>query len=97
MMGSLNKAVGAGVGAALGTLAIYFIELLGHVDLPSSVEGAITILLTVGVTYLSPSNAPTAEAVKQAVVTDASVAVAAQEGLAAQARAADPTRTGPLR
>lgn len=42
---------GAGVGAAVSTLAIYLIETLGRVDLPDVVEGAIGVLIVAGVAF----------------------------------------------
>ena len=44
---------GAGVGAAVSTLAIYLIESLGRIDLPEGVEGAILVLVSAGVSFLA--------------------------------------------
>lgn len=45
--------VGAGVGAAVSTIAIYLIETLGKVDLPDAVEGAALVLISAGVAFLA--------------------------------------------
>lgn len=42
---------GAGVGAALSTIAVYVIESFGGVDLPSTVEVAGAVLITAAVTF----------------------------------------------
>lgn len=44
---------GAGVGAAVSTLAIYLIETLAKVDLPEAVEGAALVLISAGVAFLA--------------------------------------------
>lgn len=44
---------GAGVGAAVSTLAVYLIETLGKIDLPEAVDGAILVLVTAGVSFLA--------------------------------------------
>lgn len=49
------KAVGAGVGASIGVIAIYLIELFG-IDLPPEVETATIALITAVVTWLTPAN-----------------------------------------
>lgn len=43
--------VGAGVGAAAGTVVNYLIETIGRVDLPDTVEGAIVVLITAAITF----------------------------------------------
>lgn len=47
----LAATAGAGVGAAVSTLAIYLIETLGRIDLPDVVEGAILVLITAGLSF----------------------------------------------
>lgn len=42
---------GAGVGAAVSTLAVYLVESLGRIDLPEGVEGAILVLVSAGVAF----------------------------------------------
>lgn len=49
----LAATAGAGVGAAVSTIAIYLIETLGRIDLPDVVEGAIGVLLAAGVGFLA--------------------------------------------
>lgn len=49
----LAATAGAGIGAAISTIAIYLIETLGTVDLPDVVEGAIGVLLAAGVGFLA--------------------------------------------
>ncbi len=49
----LAATAGAGVGAAISTIAIYLIETLGRIDLPDVVEGAIGVLLAAGVGFLA--------------------------------------------
>ena len=44
---------GAGVGAAVSTLAIYLVETLGKIDLPDAVEGAVLVLVSAGVAFLA--------------------------------------------
>lgn len=44
---------GAGVGAAVSTLAVYLIETLGKIDLPDVVEGAVLTLISAGVAFLA--------------------------------------------
>lgn len=43
--------VGAGVGAAVSTLGVYLIESLGGIDLPETVEGAILVIITAGLSF----------------------------------------------
>lgn len=47
----LAATAGAGVGAAVSTLAVYLIETLGKIDLPDAVEGAILVLVSAGVAF----------------------------------------------
>lgn len=47
----LAATAGAGVGAAVSTIAIYLIETLGNVDLPDVVEGAALVLISAGVAF----------------------------------------------
>lgn len=47
----IASTAGAGVGAAVSTLAVYLIETLGRVDLPDAVEGAILVLVSAGVAF----------------------------------------------
>lgn len=49
----LAATAGAGVGAAVSTIAIYLIETLGNVDLPAAVEGAGLVLISAGVAFLA--------------------------------------------
>ena len=49
----LAATAGAGVGAAVTTLAIYLIEALGRIDLPDAVEGAALVLISAGVGFLA--------------------------------------------
>lgn len=49
----LAATAGAGVGAAISTIAIYLIETLGRVDLPDVVEGAALTLVSAGVAFLA--------------------------------------------
>ena len=49
----LAATAGAGVGAAVSTIAIYLIETLGNVDLPVAVEGAALVLISAGVSFLA--------------------------------------------
>lgn len=49
----LAATAGAGVGAAVSTLAIYLVETLGKVDLPDAVEGAVLVLISAGVAFLA--------------------------------------------
>lgn len=44
---------GAGVGAAISTIAVYLIESVGGIDLPSAVEGAGLVLISAGVAFLA--------------------------------------------
>jgi hypothetical protein len=45
--------VGAGVGAAAGTVVNYLIETIANVDLPDTVEGAIAVLIAAGVAFVA--------------------------------------------
>lgn len=47
------SAAGAGLGAAVSTIGIYLIETLGNVDLPVAVDGAILVLVSYGVSFLT--------------------------------------------
>lgn len=49
----IAASAGAGVGAAVSTIAIYLIETLGRVDLPEAVEGAALVLISAGVAFLA--------------------------------------------
>ena len=49
----LAATAGAGVGAAVSTLAIYLVESLGRIDLPDAVEGAVLVLVSAGVAFLA--------------------------------------------
>jgi len=49
----LAATAGAGVGAAVSTLAIYLIETLGKIDLPEAVEGATLVLVSAGIAFLA--------------------------------------------
>lgn len=49
----LAATAGAGVGAAISTIAVYLIETLGRVDLPDAVEGAGLVLISAGVAFLA--------------------------------------------
>lgn len=49
----LAATAGAGVGAAVSTLAIYLVETLGKIDLPDAVEGAVLVLVSAGVAFLA--------------------------------------------
>lgn len=42
---------GAGVGAALSTIGVYTFESLSGVDLPTTVEGAVLVLITTACTF----------------------------------------------
>lgn len=58
-----SKVGAAAVASALGVLLIYLIEAVSKVDLPTSVEGALVVLLTLGVGYLIPETNPAPSAV----------------------------------
>lgn len=45
-----NKAIGAGIGAAIGTLVAYYWPM------PVEVQGAMAVLLSAGVTWFAPKN-----------------------------------------
>ena len=45
-----NKAIGAGIGAAIGTIVAYYWPM------PVEVQGAMAILLSAGVTWFAPKN-----------------------------------------
>ncbi|WP_119065879.1 hypothetical protein [Rubrobacter indicoceani] len=47
-----NKVVAATIGAALATIVIYGVEQAAGVDLPTAVEGAITVLGVFGAGYV---------------------------------------------
>lgn len=49
----LAATAGAGVGAAISTIAVYLIESLGKIDLPEAVDGAILVLVSAGVAFLA--------------------------------------------
>lgn len=49
----LAATAGAGIGAAVSTIAIYLIETLGRVDLPDVVEGAALTIISAGVAFLA--------------------------------------------
>jgi len=47
----LAATAGAGVGAAISTIAVYLIESLGKFDMPEAVDGAILVLVSAGVAF----------------------------------------------
>lgn len=49
----LAATAGAGVGAAISTIAVYLIETLGKIDMPEAVDGAILVLVSAGVAFLA--------------------------------------------
>jgi len=53
-MGMQTNAGAAAVGAALGVILVYLIEVLTGTDIPLAVEGAITVVVTFLVGYLVP-------------------------------------------
>jgi hypothetical protein len=54
-VGSESTAGTGAVGAALGVILVYVIELLAGIDIPLAVEGAITVVVTFLVGYLVPA------------------------------------------
>lgn len=46
-------AVGAGVGAAASELGIWIVESAAGIDIPSAVEGSITVLVVAAVGFLA--------------------------------------------
>jgi H+/Cl- antiporter ClcA len=55
-MGSTDSNAGVGaVGAALGVILVYVIEVFTGTDIPIAVEGAITVVVTFLVGYLVPA------------------------------------------
>jgi len=53
----MNTNVGAAaVGAALGVILVYVIEIATGGDIPTAVEGAITVVVTFSVGYLVPTD-----------------------------------------
>lgn len=55
-MGNYAKAVGGGVGAAAGTIAVWIIETVGAVQVPDAVDLAIITLSGAAITYFFPAN-----------------------------------------
>jgi hypothetical protein len=47
----LAATAGAGVGAALTTLGVWIFETATKIDLPTTVEGAVLVLVTSGVAF----------------------------------------------
>ena len=54
-VGSESTAGTGAVGAALGVILVYVIEVLAGIDIPLAVEGAITVVVTFLVGYLVPA------------------------------------------
>lgn len=55
-MNGNTSVLGAGFGAALGTILVYLAETLSRTDIPSAVEGSIVVVVTGLVAYLIPPN-----------------------------------------
>jgi hypothetical protein len=53
-MGMQTNAGASAVGAALGVILVYLIEVLTGTDIPLAVEGAITVVVTFVVGYIVP-------------------------------------------
>ena len=49
----IASTAGAGVGAAITTIAVYLIETLGKVEIPEAVEGAGLVLISAGIAFLA--------------------------------------------
>ena len=45
--------VGAGVGAAISTIAVWVIEMSTRIDVPTQVEGASVVIFTAAVAFVS--------------------------------------------
>lgn len=45
---------GAALGAAIGAILVWLIEVLSHVDIPSAVEGSILVVVTALVSLVYP-------------------------------------------
>lgn len=45
--------IGAGVGAAVSEIGIYVIESTAHIDIPTTVEAAIVVVVTAGLGFLA--------------------------------------------
>jgi hypothetical protein len=58
-MGNNTSVVGAGLGAAVGTIVVYLAEVLATTDIPTAVEGAIVVVATSLVAYAVPPSRPT--------------------------------------
>ena len=56
----ITSVTGAALGSAVGCIVVYLGELLGHVEIPGPVEGAIVVVCTalVALVYPAPSNEP---------------------------------------
>jgi hypothetical protein len=48
----------AALGAAVGTVVVYAIEAVAQIDLPTLVEGAITVIFTFGLGYIPKDRLP---------------------------------------
>jgi hypothetical protein len=48
----------AALGAAVGTVVVYAIESITNLDLPTLVEGAITVIFTFGLGYIPKDRLP---------------------------------------
>lgn len=59
-----SKVTAATLAAAVGAILVYAIEQALHLDLPTAIEGAVVVLLTLAAGYLVPEEHPAPSAIE---------------------------------